>query len=160
VYTIDVAKPISNLFAELLDGTPESGGYVLNRGDIGLHRSLNRLSASAASTTTQTGSSIAAHVEHLTYALSLLNRWAHGENPWTSADWSQSWKRTKVNEGEWKDLLHQLQVQATAWMESVQTPREVDAAELTGLIASSVHLAYHMGAIRQIDPLTRGPASA
>jgi hypothetical protein len=160
VYTTDVAKPISNLFAELLDGTPESGGYVLNRGDVGLHRSLTRLSASAASTTTQTGSSIAAHVQHLTYALSLLNRWAQGEDPWTSADWSQSWKRTKVNEAEWKDLLHQFQMQATAWMESVQSPREVDTAELTGLLGSAVHVAYHMGAIRQINPSTRGPATA
>jgi hypothetical protein len=157
---MDVAKPLSRLFAELLDGTPDSGGYVLNRGDVGLHRSLRRLSASAASAVTQTGSSVAAHVQHLTYALSLLNRWAHGENPWTSADWAESWRRTQVNEAEWKDVLQQFQVHATAWRESLRTPREVDAADLTGLLGSAVHLAYHMGAIRQIDPSTRGPATA
>jgi hypothetical protein len=29
--------------------------------------------------------------------------------------------------------------------------------ELTGLLASVAHLAYHLGAIRQIDKATRGP---
>jgi hypothetical protein len=29
--------------------------------------------------------------------------------------------------------------------------------ELSGMIASIAHLAYHLGAIRQIDKQTRGP---
>ena len=160
MYTADLVKPLSRLFAELLDGTPDSGGYVLNRGDLGLHRSLRKLSANAASAVTETGSSVAAHVQHLTYALSLLNRWAQGENPWTCADWSESWKRTQVTESEWKDVLQQFDVQAAAWKESLRTPRQVDDAELAGLLGSAAHLAYHMGAIRQIDPSTRGPAAA
>lgn len=32
-----------------------------------------------------------------------------------------------------------------------------DAIELTGMIGSIAHLAYHLGAIRQIDKQTRGP---
>ena len=33
-------------------------------------------------------------------------------------------------------------------------------AERTGAIASAAHLAYHLGAIRQIDRATRGPTAA
>jgi hypothetical protein len=39
----------------------------------------------------------------------------------------------------------------------LNTPREVEAVELTGMIASVAHLAYHLGAIRQIGKETRGP---
>ena len=40
------------------------------------------------------------------------------------------------------------------------TPRELTSVELTGLIAAVVHLAYHLGAIRQIDPSLQGPKAA
>jgi hypothetical protein len=39
-------------------------------------------------------------------------------------------------------------------------PREVDSTELNGLIGSIGHLAYHFGAIRQINQLARGPAES
>jgi hypothetical protein len=157
--TSEIATSLRELFTELVNGTPESGGYVLNPRDTGLLRSLDRLSATAASAVGATGSSIAAHVRHLTYALSLLNRWSRGENPWGSADWAASWKRAEVSEPEWKTLLDELRREAEAWASVLQAPREVDPAELNGMIGSVAHLAYHLGAIRQIDPATRGPVS-
>jgi hypothetical protein len=39
------------------------------------------------------------------------------------------------------------------------TPRDVDDIELNGMVGSVAHLAYHLGAIRQIDRATRGPAA-
>ena len=39
----------------------------------------------------------------------------------------------------------------------LKTPREVADVELTGLVASVAHLAYHLGAIRQIHKSIRGP---
>ena len=66
---------------------------MLNPGDEGLLRSLEKLSAADASALTPTGSSIAAHVDHVRYGLSLMNRWSQGENPFESADWSASWRQ-------------------------------------------------------------------
>ena len=37
------------------------------------------------------------------------------------------------------------------------TSRDANDVELTGTIASIAHLAYHLGAIRQIDRNVRGP---
>ena len=37
------------------------------------------------------------------------------------------------------------------------SPREVSEVELSGMVASLAHLAYHLGAIRQIDRQARGP---
>ena len=43
------------------------------------------------------------------------------------------------------------------WLEALRSPREVIDIELTGMIASIAHLAYHLGAIRQINKSARGP---
>ena len=123
-------------------------------------RSLDKLSAKAASAQTSTGSSIAAHVDHLRYGLSLMNRWSAGENPFGDADWSTSWKRTTVSEDEWQTRRAQLRTEAILWLDALRTPREVTEIELNSIIGSIAHLAYHLGAIRQIDRAARGPAEA
>jgi hypothetical protein len=155
--TDDVARTLGTLFGELVNGAPASGAFVLNAGDEGLLRSLDKLPAAAASARTPTGSSIAAHVDHVRYGLSLMNRWSAGENPFKDADWGASWKKTTVSEREWQTLREQLRDQATLWLEALRAPREVREVELNGMVGSIVHLAYHLGAIRQINQTLRGP---
>jgi hypothetical protein len=91
--------------------------------------------------------------------LSLMNRWAGGENPFADADWSQSWHTTAVSEAEWERLRAGLRDEARRWLAVLGIPREVAGIELSGMIGSIAHLAYHLGAIRQIDRTTRGPAA-
>jgi hypothetical protein len=153
-----LVRALSALLHELVDGSAPEAAWILNPGDSGLLRSLDRLSAPAASVVSPaTGSSIAAHVDHLRYGLELMNRWARGENPFADADYSASWRRLTVTESEWATVRDRLRVEAQSWIEVVQRPRELNDVELTGIIASVAHLAYHLGAIRQIDPSTRGP---
>jgi hypothetical protein len=156
--TRELATTLATLFGELVEGAAPSGGYMLNAGDQGLLRSLDKLSGAAASVPTATGSSIAAHVDHVRYGLSLMNRWSAGENPFTNADWSASWKRTRVSDDEWQTLRAELRTEATRWLNVLRTPRDVQQIELNGMLGSIAHLAYHLGAIRQIDRSLRGPA--
>ena len=114
--TADIAKTLGTLLAELVDGASKDGGYMLNAGDEGLLRSLEKLSAAEASARTPTGSSIAAHVDHLRYGLSLMNRWSQGEDPFASADWSQSWRKIAVSEPEWRQRLTDLRAETTRWL--------------------------------------------
>src|SRR5690349_16207037 len=123
--TKDFAGSLATLFSELVEGAPRSGAYMLNAGDPGLLRSLETLPAAAASAPTATGSSIAAHVDHLRYGLSLMNRWSNGDDPFTDADWSASWKQTTVSEDEWRKLRADLRAEATRWLNALRTPREV-----------------------------------
>ena len=156
--TSDIATTLSTLLSELIEGASEAGGYMLNPGDEGLLRSLDRISAAEASALTATGSSIAAHTDHLRYGLSLMNRWAGGEaNPFQDADWSASWRRTSVSDAEWQQLRAATGSEARRWLEAIRQPREADAIALNGMIGSIAHLAYHLGAIRQINQSTRGP---
>ncbi len=149
---------LDNLFGELMHGVSGAGGFMLNVGDRGLLRSLERVSAAEASALTRTGSSIAAHVAHLAYGLSLMNRWSRGENPFKNADWAAAWKTTTVTEPEWEALRIQLRDEGAKWLTVLRTPREVQDLELSGMIGSIAHLAYHVGAIRQISSNARGPA--
>jgi hypothetical protein len=154
-----LTNSLSTLFGELVDGPPGTTCFVLNPGDAGLLRSLDKLSAEGASGSTQGGATIAAHVEHLRYGLSLLNRWSAGENPWDDADWTQSWRISRVSDAEWKKLRSDLGGEARRWLAALREPREMDQTELTVATASVVHLAYHLGAIRQIARDARGPSA-
>lgn len=157
--TSEITQAMTTLFSELVDGAPETGAFMLNRGDAGLLSALDGLSAEAASASSEGGATIAAHVDHLRYGLSLMNRWSGGENPFRDADWTQSWKTTSVSEAEWEQLRAGLRDEAQRWQATLGTPREVMAIELNGMLGSIAHLAYHLGAIRQIDRTTRGPTA-
>ncbi|HEY7288799.1 MAG TPA: hypothetical protein VH583_03105 [Vicinamibacterales bacterium] len=156
--TRDLTETLSTVFGELVDGPPDAAAYMLNRGDAGLLRSLDKLSARDASNAVPGGGTIAAHVDHLRYGLSLLNRWSAGENPFASADWEASWRKTSVSDAEWADLRRQLRDEAHRWLDVLRAPRDVNAMELNGIVGSIAHLGYHLGAIRQIHRGARGPS--
>ena len=104
--TTDVAPALARLFSELVDGTSgRHGGYMLNTGDLGLLRSLDKLSAADASRAANDGATIAAHAQHLRYGLSLMNRWAaEGGNPFADAKWDEAWTIAGVDEPAWKEI--------------------------------------------------------
>jgi hypothetical protein len=154
----DVLRALARVFSELVDGSALDEGWVLNPKDPGLFASLDTLSAAQASAVpAHGGGSIAAHVDHLRYGLELLNRWTRGEQPFADADYSASWKRITVTDEEWAVLREALQSEAYPWRDAISNRPEMTQVELTGMVASVVHLAYHFGAVRQIDRGMRGP---
>ncbi len=143
---------LSKLLTEVFNGPPGAEAFILNQKDPGLIRQMEALSAEQASTRPMPGqTTIAAHVDHVLYGVSLLNRWAKGEaNPFADADWSVSWKRTTVDEAGWKDLCSRLRTAVTEWQEAVATRTDWIDLTASGAIGSCAHAAYHLGAIRQI----------
>ncbi len=149
---------VATLFSELMNGTGASPSWILNPNDSGLLGSLDALGAAAASATPGGRPSIAAHVDHLRYGLELLNRASQGENPFTETDYSASWRRLTVTDQEWATLRQRLRDEANRWLTAIRQLRPLSDLELTRMLASVAHLAYHLGAIRQIDRSTRGPS--
>ena len=127
--TDELTRTLENLFGELMHGASGKGGFMLNVSDRGLLRSLERLSSSEASALTPTGSSIAAHVDHIQYGLSLMNRWSLGEDPFTDANWTASWNKTSVTDAEWEALRIQLRDEGARWLVVLRTPRAVEGIE-------------------------------
>jgi hypothetical protein len=156
--TNDISPTLERLFSELVNGTSPSGAFILNSGDGGLLQSLDKISADGASSSTNGGATIAAHAQHVRYGLSLMNRWANeGGDPFADATWDEAWKISAVSATEWEAIRDGLRDEAAAWLQVLKTPREVADVELSGIVASIAHLAYHLGAIRQINKDARGP---
>ncbi len=159
MHTLETSLVHARLFAELIDGANDpNGAFILNSGDVGLLRSLEKLSAAEASQSVNDGATIAAHAQHLRYGLSLMNRWAaEGGNPFADAKWDEAWKTVGVDASTWDDIRKGLRDEAHVWLKTLGSPRDVSDLELSGMIASIAHLAYHIGAIRQIAKRVRGP---
>jgi hypothetical protein len=157
--TTDTASSLIRLWTELVDGTSGRGeAFILNTGDAGLLGSIDKLSPADASRSVNDGATIAAHVQHVSYGLSLMNAWARdGGNPFANAKWDEAWKITAVDAAAWTRIRDGLRNEAARWAETLRAPREDSTVELNGMIASIAHLAYHLGAIRQIDKSVRGP---
>ena len=158
--TDTIAPCLTTLFSELVDGakSPAGGNFVLNSGDAGLLASLDKLSAADASRSVHGGATIAAHAQHVRYGLSLMNRWAtEGGNPFADAKWDEAWKTSVVNDAQWAEIRGGLSDEAHRWLQALGSPRDVSTVELSGMIASIAHLAYHLGAMRQIAASARGP---
>lgn len=157
--TRELTSSLTTLYSELVSGASHPGGaFILNTGDVGLLRSLEKLSAADASRSSHGGATIAAHARHLAYGISLMNRFAReGGNPFADARWDEAWKTSTVDAREWSAIQRELAAETTEWLRHLEKPRDVMPVELTGMVASIAHLAYHLGAIRQIDKGTRGP---
>jgi hypothetical protein len=153
-----MTSPLSRLFAELTEGAPAGGfAFILNSGDAGLVRSLEQLSAVDASKSSNGGATVAAHAQHVRFGLSLMNRWAReGGDPFSNAKWDEAWKIAAVDDTEWREIRDGLRDEIEQWRHVLAAPKapELDQA---GMIASVAHLAYHLGAIRQISRAARGP---
>ena len=145
-------RALSNLLTEIFDGPPGQEAYLLNPGDPGLLRQLDTIEASVASKRPLSGKpTIAAHVDHIHFGLSILNRWAAGEaNPWAGADWNGSWQRTSVTEDQWRTLRDGLRNEANTWRKVVATRTNWDDLAAAAALSTAAHTAYHFGALRQI----------
>jgi hypothetical protein len=155
----EVNLVLAGIFSELTIGEVGADGpFVLNSGDIGLLASLDKLSAEAASRSVNSGATIAAHVQHVRYGLSLMNRWAaEGGNPFADATWDDAWKISAVDDRRWAEIRDGLRDESERWVEVLRTRRTTTRLGIGGMIGSVAHLAYHLGALRQIDKSTRGP---
>jgi hypothetical protein len=149
------ANSLRTIIAELFEGASPRASWLLNPGDAGLIAWLRGLSAEQASERVAGRASIAAHVNHMRFHLELLNRWADGEEPFSTADWTTSWATQSVDEGEWQELIEELAERGDDWQMALAEEREWDPITMTGAIASAAHLAYHFGTIRTLAAVVR-----
>ena len=112
--------------------------------NTGLFSSLQNLTAEQASS-----KPIAAHTEHLRWALAMVNAMMRGERP--VMDWKQSWTVQTVTKLEWQKILEQLKLEYQTLMDNMPSdPDLTDRMFVTSGVALVAHAAYHLGAIRQM----------
>ena len=72
------------------------------------------------------------------------------------ANYATSWEHQQVTDAEWRILRDGLADEVRAWRAAWQEPREWDDVTMNNALSSAAHLAYHVGAIRQIDQAASG----
>ena len=146
------------LLGELVHGSPDPGARtcVLNRGDAGLLRSLDRLSAAAASARSGGGAlDRRACGPSPLRALAAQSVGSGEAPPWPDMDWTASWRKNLVSEDEVAEASRGPPSRGHRVGGGASHPREVSEVQAGWMTGSVAHLAYHLGAIRQIDRAAR-----
>lgn len=138
-------------YRELLEGMPEGEPTWVTSGGRagGIYGLLDGLSAEQASRPAPGGSTVAAHAEHLRWAIAMVNNYFRGETG--GAEWSESWLVSAVDEAAWKELRAALREEGRALLDHIATQhRWTEEFAINGALASLGHTAYHLGALRQM----------
>jgi hypothetical protein len=162
------AEVFVRILAELLEEAhvgppnPKLTWITTNEPDSGFLGTLSHVSAETASRPPAPGmSTIAAHAQHLLFSLSLANRAAKGEDPYTNADWAGSWRVQTVDAAAWDQVRGSLRREHELLVTEIkERPTWDDPIILQGMMALIGHGAYHLGAIRQIRRTLAAAAAA
>jgi hypothetical protein len=120
----------------------------------GLFSTLENIDAVTALKVPAAGrSSIAAHCEHLRYVITIVNAWTKLEKP--QPDWSLAWKTSSVDAVQWDALKTAIQTECETLQAFIKASSEWSPKLLNLLMSNTSHMAYHVGAIRQIWMLVR-----
>jgi len=152
---MDSRNPVQEAAVELLrecfEGIkPGAGGTWFVQGKEGVFDAIDGLSSARASASPGPGiATIAAHVNHIVYTLQGVNVFAGGAEP--EGSWEDTWKVQTVSEEEWAALVakvhHEYEV-FRPFYAGVSDWSVEDSA--IGGLAVLPHVAYHLGAIRQL----------
>lgn len=140
-----------NLFAflvETFESPPNPSSSYLDQ-KTGLFETLAHVSAEAASRPiTETGTSIAAQVNHIRFYLDVLEQFMDGRME--RVNWHNSWQVNEVTPEAWESLKGGLQATYRRISEKLKKIERWGDDEVGDSMAIVIHTAYHLGAIRQI----------
>lgn len=128
-----------------LDGTKADG-----TGNHGLLATLDKLSAAQASRDVG-GTSIAGQARHTAFHMEVIVRWERDgdKGPF---DWKGSFLPAEVSDQEWAALRHRVRLayDELCLFSRTQKDKAADGDATGGLTGGVAHVAYHLGAIRQM----------
>ncbi|MFC4640080.1 DinB family protein [Deinococcus hohokamensis] len=128
-----------------LDGTAADGS-----GNHGLLATLADLSAAQASQEVL-GATIAGQARHIAFHMEVIVRWER-DGDRGPFDWKGSFQPAQVTEAEWPALQQRVQAAYEGVRAFAQSQKEQPVTgDMTGGLGGAVaHVAYHLGAIRQL----------
>ncbi len=149
--SIDLIPHVLFLFRECFEGRPEGQKYTwFVEGKEGIFDALESCGAESASIKLKPEcASIAAHTFHIRYALRGANAYLGG--PEQEGDWESSWAKQSVSEEEWNELKKDVRYQYEFFLNYFeQNPHIEEPDHAIGFLAQLPHMAFHLGAIRQL----------
>jgi len=128
-------------------GVPGQGTQYLDHSS-GIRSTLSGLTAEQASRRPDGHPSIAAHARHMNFHLRVTSEWILGDQ--SKRDWPASFEPQTVNEEEWARLKQDLEASRRELVRVLESLTPERFAEEGAAVGAITHLAYHLGAIRQL----------
>ncbi len=128
-------------------GVPGQGTQYLDHSS-GIRSTLSGLTAEQASRRPDGHPSIAAHARHMNFHLRVTSEWILGDH--SKRDWPASFEPQTVNEEEWARLKQDLEASRRELVRVLESLTPERFAEEGAAVGAITHLAYHLGAIRQL----------
>ncbi len=130
-------------------GVPGEGTeYVDHSG--GIWNTLRPLTAAQASARRDGHPSIAAHARHMAFHLRVTAEWVEGIQ--MKRDWLASFEPQTVDDAGWQAVQRELDDARTRFLGAMAILSDQRFVEEGAGFGAVAHLAYHLGAIRQLVP--------
>jgi DinB family protein len=128
-------------------GLPGQGTQYLDHRS-GIRSTLAALTAEQASRRFDGHPSIAAHARHMNFHLRVTSEWIQGDH--SKRDWLGSFEPQTVTAQEWARLKQDLEASRAELVRVLRGLAAERFVEEGGAMGAVAHLAYHLGAIRQL----------
>lgn len=153
-----MSSALMNEIAELMretfeGGRPGEGTQYLDQ-DSGIRATLKGLTAAQASLVIGKHPSIAGHVRHMIFHVKVAYEWIAGDH--RKRDWKGSFLPYAVTSEDWTKLLTEIEEARTKYLQVLGTLPPDNLVSDGGAMGVIAHLAYHLGAIRQLLPAAQG----
>ena len=147
---VDLKPAVLTLFKECFQGVEPGMDYTwFVQGKEGIFDALDSVTAERASHRPSSNcATIAAHAFHMRYALHGANAQLGG--PPQVGDWESSWDKQTVTAPEWDALRQDIRREYQFFFDAVESAEIPSAEAGIGFVAQLPHMAFHLGAIRQI----------
>ena len=143
-----VMMELEELLRETYEGGVTGQGTRYLDHVSGIHTTLSALTAVQASKSPNGHPSIAGHARHMAFHLRAVAEWIEGDH--RQRDWVGSFQPFEVNEEDWRQLRAELDEARDRFVNVMHSlSDDVFVREGSGM-AAIAHLAYHLGAIRQL----------
>jgi len=140
---------VVRVLTETFEGAQQEWSWYLDSDrNTGLLATISPLTAAQASRHTPLGPTVAAHVEHVRFHLAAVTAALRQET--LDLDLSRSWDVQELDEDGWLDLRARLHDEYQTLLTQLHERPTWDADEAGGVIAALTHVAYHLGAVRQV----------
>ncbi len=139
------------LFKEAFEGIAKgASGTWFVEGKEGLFNAFESVDAAQASQHANDKSySIAAHAYHILYLLRVANY--NQGFPAPEGSWNDSWKNQEATAEEWNDLVEEIRLNYERVLQFLSGNQDWSNDEtVIGALAVLPHVAFHLGAIRQL----------
>lgn len=140
----------ATLLKECFEGIPAGQDFTwFVQGSEGIFDALDSLDSEAASTRHGRVASVAAHANHILYSLKSANAWFGGEEP--EGSWEDSWQVQTCERDSWNRIRTDIRSEYEKLLLAMQSNQDWGAEDMIiGVLSTLPHMAFHLGAIRQL----------